>query len=451
MARLRLWAIGLMFVAATGVSSGGASDPVTLREVSRPDQATHVLCELEAEGTYRPAKPPDGSKAKSYPMKFASRLEFDERIDRMDANGRPARVYRQVRQAANAVNNAVRKLGSQVRPEVALMVAERRQEGVVVYSVGGPLTRSEIDVVQATADPLSLPALLPTIAVKEGDRWNVSDEAARALSDYDVLALNRLEAKLEELTETTARITLGGEVRGAARGGEGVISCKGTLLFDRKASRIERLSLERDEKREPSLVEHGLEVKSTLTVDRKPIEIPPELADAVVGSLPQNNDRQRELLTLSPPNGKYTILHDREWHLVYDDERQVVLKRLDHGELMAQANLAFGPNVGKGKHQDLGQFRDDVRQALGKRFGRIFAEGEVEGTPAGGFRYKISAIGREGDREIIWHYYLVASPDGDQLVVTFTLGKDQEKHFGDQDARLMGSLEWKGAAADRPE
>jgi hypothetical protein len=426
----------------------GAPSPTVLKEAAKPGQVSHVLVELSAEGMYKPEDPADGSKAKSIPLKVKGRLDFVERVQQVDGDGRPRRSIRHVRQAANAINNDIRKIGSEIRSDVSLLVAERRQEGIVVFSTGGPLTRPELDLVQATADTLALPGLLPEKPVKEGDRWFVSDEAAKALSDYDALAANRLEAKLEELTERSARIALGGDIRGAARGGEGVISCKGSFVFDRGAGRISNLTLDRTESRKPGPVEHGLEVKSTLSVDRQAIESPPELTDTVVAGLTFDGPpAQRELLLLTSPSDKYSLVHDRDWHLVYDDDRQVVLKRLDHGEVVAQCNLAVGPNAGQGKHQDLEQFRGDIQRALGKRFLQFFAAGEVEGAPAGGFRYKVSVLGRERTLEIIWHYYLVASPDGDQLLVTFTLAKEHEKRFADQDGQLIGSLEWKAVPA----
>ena len=426
----------------------GAEPAPLLKEVERVRARFHgSFFEMKAEGTYIPESPTGGPKAKAVPMKVEGRLIFIERVDRIDPTGRPTRTYRQVRQAANAINNDLRHLGSQVRPEVSLLIAERREGGVVVFSAGGPLTRSELDLVQTTADPLALAGLLAKKAVKEGERWTVSDEAAKALTDYDALASNRLEARLEELTDDSARISLGGEVRGASRGGEGVIACKGSFRLDRKLGFITELKLERTESRKPGPVEHGLEVKSTLAVDRTAVEAPPELSEAALSCMAIDSGPQRELLLLTPPNGRYTILHDRDWHLVYDDDRQVVLKRLDHGEFIAQCNLAVGPNAGRGKHQDLEQFQADVRRALGKRFGRIYAKGEVEGPPSGGFRYKVSAEGREGDLEIVWHYFLVASPEGDQLLVTFTLGKGHEKKFADQDLQIIGSLEWRDPEA----
>ena len=89
-----------------------------------------------------------------------------------------------------------------------------------------------------------------------------------------------------------------------------------------------------------------------------------------------------------------------------------VLKRVERGRLVAQCNLAAGPNAGRGRHQDPDQFRDDVRKGLGPRFGQFLGVGEVDGDPAGGFRYKVGVQGRQGDLGVVWYYYLIAGPDG---------------------------------------
>ena len=119
-----------------------------------------------------------------------------------------------------------------------------------------------------------------------------------------------------------------------------------------------------------------------------------------------------------------------------------VLKRVERGRLVAQCNLAAGPNAGRGRHQDPAQFRDDVRKGLGARFGQFLGAGEVDGDPAGGFRYKVGVQGRQGDLGVIWYYYLIAGPEGDQVLATFTLAETQAPAFGDQDEALIGSLRW---------
>ena len=336
-------------------------------------------------------------------------------------------------------------------PRLRSLVAEPREGAVFVWSPGGPLTRSELELVQAAGDPLALTGLLPGKPVAVGDRWKVEGDAARCLSAYDALAVNALEATLEGLDEASATIRLAGEVRGAVLGGEGTITCSGSLRFDRKAGRIDRLSVERSETRKPGPVEAGLEIKSTLTIERSPLPTPAELSDGVLAGVPLEPGPKGERLLLASPDGKYTLLHDRDWHTYWDDTRQTVLKRLDRGEVVAQCNLATGPRAGKGRHQDLVQLRDDLRRALGRRFGQFLGAGEVDGDPAGGFRYKLAAQGREGDLGVLWYYYLVASPEGDQLLVTFTLADSQAKAFGDQDLQLIGSLRWKTRPESPPQ
>jgi hypothetical protein len=210
---------------------------------------------------------------------------------------------------------------------------------------------------------------------------------------------------------------------------------------------VDRLEVNRVESRQPGPVEAGLDVKSTLTVLRRPARLAPDLTDAALAHLPLDTSPQRQLLQLVSPDGKYNLLHDRQWHTYWDDPKLVVLKRLDKGKVVAQCNLAAGPAAGKGRHQDLAQFRDDLRSSLKQRFVQFLGAGEVDGDPAGGFRYKVGVQGREGELGVLWNYYLIASPDGDQLLATFTLAEEDAAAFGAQDLEIVGSFQWNSSAA----
>jgi hypothetical protein len=424
------------------------AEAVELQEGARDGSANHVIVELSAKGRYRPMAPPDQPQPKPLDFNVETRFDFIERAIKSEP-GEARRVVRKAIEATAAVNGQIPAWRSSLRPDVAILVAARREDGVFSYSPAGPLTQHELELVQAPGDPLGLGGLLPAKLVTVGDTWPVSAASAKALSDYDALASNSLQAKLESLDSDSAVVRIAGEIRGAVRGGEGRMTCEGSYRFDRKAGLIARLTLNRAEVRRPGPVEAGLDAKGTLTVERRASEIPAELTDAAVSGLPLHESPSGALLRFSSPEGKYSLLHDRDWHIFAEDTRRAVLKRLDHGEVVAQCNLAVGPKAGKGRHQDPAQFRDDIRQALGNRYGRIIGEGEVEGAPAGGYRYKIAIEGQEGNVGILWYYYLVASPEGDQLLVVFTLTEAQAKSFGDQDLQLIGSLEWHELAKGR--
>ncbi len=464
---LALSAAGLVW--AGGVRDDQARRPAfVLHEVMRANSSTRVRVELTAQGLYRPGMVPGAATAearmpKPRELDVKTRLVFNERIvltgpDGMirapgDDSGKVSsgpsaagslKVARHVVQAASAINGEVRPMAASLRPEVALLVAEKRDRGwpVMVFSPAGPLTWSELEVVQAVGDPLALEDLLPEAAVSVGDHWKVRDAAAKAMSGYDTLTANNLEATLESVDDGKARIRLKGRIEGMAFGGTGVIGCEGFATFDRQAARIDHVDLNRVETRQPGPVEAGLDLKSTLTVSREPAEPSESLSDAALANVPLDAGPRSESLRITAPGGRATLLVDRNWHIFWEDTRLSVLKRLDGGRIIAQCNLMAAPAAGKGRHQDPGQFRDDIRRGLKERFVQFLGAGEIGGHPDGGFRYKVGVQGREGDLGVIWYYYLLAGPEGDQLLATFTLAADHAKPFGEHDVDVIGSLRW---------
>jgi hypothetical protein len=425
-----------------------------LHPSERVGEASSVVVELKGEGLFRAgpeakdtasAKKDDGPKARA--IKVETRLEFAEKVLAVAKDGAPSKTIRRVERAGAAINGEVRATSAAIRPEVALLVATMRDGQVVVVSPGGPLTRAELEVVQGPGDPLALAALLPAAGIAKGESWTVGNDAARSLSGYDTLDDNGLKATLESLDDARAVVRLKGQVRGSYLGGPGTITLGGSFAFDRKAGRVESLEVERAEVRRPGPVEAGLDIKSTLKVSRQAVATPSELSEANLAGVPTEVDADRELLVFRSPDGKYQLVHDRDWHIDWDGEKQAVLKRLDKGRFVAQCNLSVGPNAGAGRHEDPARLRDDIKAAAGPRFVALVGEGVVDGAPAGGYRYKVAVQGREGKAGVLWYYYLIAGPRGDQVLAIFTLGLDQRERFGDQDLRLIGSFEWLGPAA----
>jgi hypothetical protein len=358
-------------------------------------------------------------------------------------SGLATRAARLVESGEVAIDVKDRPMRKATRSERAILIAEERGgDGVRVFSPSGPLTRSELDLVETPADPLVLGRLLPDRAVGVGDTWEPSAATIKAMTEYEALATTSVRARVESMDEATARIRLAGDVRGAVRGGEGTTTLEGVLTFDRARGRVAGLELSRVEVRGPGQVEVGFRFEGTLSIVREPADTPAELADAVIAGLPVEASPGLLLLEFLAPDGRYRMLHDRDWHLLWDDTRMAVLKRLDRGEMVAQCNLSIGPNAGVGRHQDTAQFQADIRKAIGPRFVAELGAEELRDAAPGEFRYRVAVQGREKDQDIVWYYYLIASPRGDQIVATFTLNATDVKRLGDQDLQLIGTLEW---------
>src|SRR5262249_22602187 len=153
---------------------------------ARVGESARVVVALRAEGKFLEEAAPSqaqgaAEKEKAEPprarkIKVETRTEFAERVLAADAEGRAQRVARWVFRGSSALSGELRPRATAIRPEVALRVAERRGESVVVFSPAGPLTRAELEVVEAVGDPLVLAGLLPVQPVKVGDHWRVGGD-----------------------------------------------------------------------------------------------------------------------------------------------------------------------------------------------------------------------------------------------------------------------------------
>ncbi len=95
-------------------------------------------------------------------LKVATRLDYVDRVVAVGAGSVPTRSVRTVSKAAATIGGEARPTTPELRPEVAALVATRRGEiAVDVASLGGPLTRSELELVGGPGDPLAFAALLP--------------------------------------------------------------------------------------------------------------------------------------------------------------------------------------------------------------------------------------------------------------------------------------------------
>jgi hypothetical protein len=460
-----MWTV-LLLAGSGRLAAEEPAGTFVLAEAVPRGAASRVRIEMKAKGLVRPGLSPDKLTAdarmpKPLSLDVETRLAFHERVlelvedagatgvGRQDGppaagRGRPKKVVRQVIQGAAALNVEGRRRATSLRPDVFLLVAERQRQGspVVVVSPAGPLTRSELELVEVPGDLLALTDLLPTGPVRVGQSWRVGEAAVMAISGYDQIKGNHLDATLESCDEARAQVRVRGRIDGWLQGAEGLMTCDGLLGFDRRLGWIDRLEINRNESRRPGPIEGGVDAKSTLSVTREAETPPAMLQDAGLAGHSLAVDSRSERLVQDAPDEKSSFVHDRSWHAFWGDTKTMVLKRLEGARVVAQCNLAVAPPAGRGRHQDPAQFRDEVRHVLGRRFVDFIGSGEVDGDPGGGFRFKVGVQGREGDLGIVWYYYLVASPAGDQLVVTYTLAAQDARAFGEQDVEMIGTLRW---------
>jgi hypothetical protein len=233
-------------IIVAAVTVGRAEEPLVLRERFPVGYQYVVSSRVDLTGSL--ALPGEsGQKGRSLAITGNSAIEYAERILALDQAGevaKTARVYRRV--------DFNRKVGDRpqentIRPGVRRMVLLRKNHVEVPFSPDGPLLWNEIDLVRTDVFTPSLGTLLPTQAVRIGDRWTAGNDAIQELTDLERIEEGKIECRLDQVTmlnrHRLARITFVGTVRGVNEDGPNRQHLDGYCFFDLESKHISYVSL----------------------------------------------------------------------------------------------------------------------------------------------------------------------------------------------------------------
>ncbi|MEN6407918.1 MAG: hypothetical protein ABFC77_15800 [Thermoguttaceae bacterium] len=432
--------VGVWTVLVTTIAAAADTDPSpwSLRPERKVGQVDRVVVKLETNGD---TKFTEDGKSQKEKMSVLCELDYVEKtlaVEKIDR--RAIRDYQKV-------SATVRVGDSSFQPTLSTshrrMVVETGRQSVVKFSPAGNLLRDELDAIDMQADSLLLDRLLPERPVAVGDRWPISEPLAAALLGLDEVAKSTVECTLKEVTPTTARFEIAGQVDGAANGVSTVVKLRGRCRFDRRVHRVDWIGWLIQDSRPSSFVTDGMEVVSRLQVLVAPAKEPESLGDAALAKWSKKMTATPDSLLLSypSPDGSWRLKYDRRWYLHHQRPRSsvAVLRRLDRGELAGQCNLASLAKGDPEKMISLEDFQQDVRRALDKSFGE-FVEAGQSANPANYRVYRVVAEGVASEIPMRWIYYLIADAEGHQAALTFAVEQSQVERFADADKPLVDSL-----------
>ena len=417
---------------------GKQRESVALKSSRAAGAIDHVVVLLEVGGDVKASE--DG-KVESDKMSVVCTLDYDERTLEVPADSEP--YFRSIRHYNKA--EAVIKVGESgfkptLRDERRLVVAEIADGSqTTLLSPAGPLTRDELDLIDILGNSLLMDRLLPEKAVAVADTWKQSDKLIAALLGLDAVGESTVVGKLTEVTDAVARMELAGEVQGAIGGVSTEIALKAKYRFDRRTNRIDWIGLLVKEKRSIGHVLQGVELVARLQMQIGPKDDSAKLGDSVVEKMSvEPNDEQRQLEYESPEAG-WRLTHDRDW-FVYSAERDhVILRLIERGELLAQCNISPLADFPVGKPETLAAFQEEIKQALGKKFGEFVEAGQWMNDR----EYRVLRVvvrGMVEDLPIQWFYYLIANKEGRQVALAFTVEAKLLERLGKADRALIDAV-----------
>jgi len=440
-ARRRLWFLGALLAFAFP-SALQADEKHVLLADRKSGHTTRVEVLLEVGGDLKLVE--DG-KVKSLATSVVGKLRYHEKLlAAPSADG--ARSLRHYERAEATIKIEKETLSPKLRDARRRIVAATGSSPTL-YSPGGLLTREELDLIEVPCNSLLIDQLLPDRRVAKGDQWKHPEELVAGLLGLDAVSQTDVTSELASIDAKTAMMEIKGRVFGAVGGVATEIELAGKYRFDRAAKRVTRLAFSIKEKRSVGHVAAGLDVVANLQVHVTPTAEVAELADAAGQSGRLDGDSDLTQLEYRQSGGKYSIEHDRRWHIMSEHDDVLALRLVDRGELIAQCNLTTLPEVEPGKHPTLARFQQDIERTLGKDFGQFITASQAVNEAAYAV-YRVEVEGVVSELPIRWNYYLLADDQGHLAVFVFTVEGELVEQLGDADQAIVSTLRFTSQSED---
>lgn len=419
-------------IASALLTSPAFAQPVNLAETPKAGDVSRVTLELNVSGHLLVQQ--DGKK-QEIKLDAKAKHAFTEKTlaieDRM-----PLRSVRHYAEAAASAVVGSDKDDHKLAADRRIIVAARTADGAFCHSPAGPLSREELDLVAEHFNSQCLAGLLPGKAVNVGDTWAITNEATHAACLFDSLTKNALNGKLASTAEGVAVFHITGEAEGIENGAKVSLKIDATGKFHLASSRVVELVWRQTDEREQGPANPASRLEAVVLLKREMLtEEPKELSISIAGELPAH----ARLLRFEDHKGRYRFDYPREWHITGQTDDHLILRLLDHGELIAQGTVTAWKKAEAGKHVTVEEFKKAVGDSPGWVPTRILEEGELA-VDGGRWLYRLAADGKIEDQSAVQSFHMLAGPQGDQVAVTFAMRPEKVKALAGRDAALVKAI-----------
>ncbi len=426
-------------MASSSPASVCAAGKQTLEEPAGQTRTYIVSNQLTVEGRLETAA--GGGKAVALTLNVEATLKYRER--RLAGTGRDAEALRSLRfydQATAKIDVQKQSSSSRLRDRHKLIVAQGKREGVVLYSLSGPMSHSELALLRTPGDSLAALGLLPQTAVEIGEKWTPDSWVIQMLTGAEAVLKSNLSCELISIAEDVAEVKFRGQIEGATEGAATTVHIEGRYEYDFREKYIKRMELTQAEKRSVGSVSPGMDVVAKVVLKRESAADAGPLNDSVAARVPLEPDPVLMLLAVQTPwNMRFSC--DRNWHVFHQTKDQVILRLLDKGSLIAQCNVSRISSAEPGKHTPEEVFQKDIATSLGEKL-REIVQAEQLKTDDKRFLYRVTAVGESNGVPVHWIYYLCAGPAGRQTAFVFAVETKLIERLANRDLGIVSSLEF---------
>lgn len=378
------------------------------------------------------------------PVKLSAKAghQFPERVLTVGKTGLATRAARVYESATVEITVGGNRSERTLRKERSLVVAQRSEDGSLAFSPSGTLTREEVEVLDHF-QLLELPGLLAGKAVAVGDSWKPNNGVVQGLCHFEGLTEQDLTCKLESVQNNLAVIKVTGTAQGIELGALVKVQVDAVCRFDLDRKRLVGVDWKQKDERDQGPASPASTVETTWKLERTPIEQPDSLSDVALVSVPEGEIPPVMLaIDFRDAQGRYTLPMPREWQLVSQTEEHAIFRLMDRGDFVAQVTITPWKPANKGEHLSPEEFKAAMARTPGWEPEKEVESGEVKTMTAANYIYRASYLGLMDGTEVVQNFYLVAGPDGEQVVLLFTMTPKKGQKLGERDMSLAASVEF---------
>ena len=381
-------------------------------------------------------------------VQVASKQSYEQwlKFQRATQLCRAIRYYSQVQ---SDVTIGKGRFSPELRNNRKLLVDQYQLDRHRLYSPQGKLTRDELDLVDTQLSPTLFYQLLPTVPVNTGDQWELASSALSAMLALDAVAQNDVQATLQTVEAQQARIVCKGDVAGGVNGVLTQIQLSIQAVYDIPTRSFTKVSLEMTERREIGHAKPGLDVRTNVVVQTRPLEKFATLTESIIQKCDRPVTERDELLSLIPISDAIELALSRDWHVMMDQPELLVMRQVIRGDLISQCSLSRLQPLSDGKRMSTELLKQQIKKSLGEQLAE-FSETQQKSLQGKHPYIRISAVGLVGDVTFQWVYHHVTDKVGNQYLFVFTIPNEKIAQFGQQDHEVVNSFVFRSESGKQP-
>jgi hypothetical protein len=438
--RMRIRRIMICMLVGLGAANSLGAQTANLIETPTADQCIRNELTMTLEGKIQ-VKQDD--KDLAFPHKAQANHAFTERYLDIKA-GRAVKAARYYTAADSTITfNNDSSSKRTLRPERRFIVTQRVKDQLASFSPNGALTRDEMELTEHF-DTMAITAMLPGKAVEVGKSWPIANGVVLALCELDGVTSHSLEGTLDSVKGNIALCKITGKANGINLGAEVEMNINARFEFDIKLQRVVSLEWTEADKRQQGPITPALTATVTIKLTRSVVDEPEQLNKFAMVKVPRADTPPTELTNIIHQDAKkrFELSYAREWHVTSpDDSPQLVMRHLERGEFVAQATFTMWKKIDPKEVTTLDKFAEEMSKTPGWVEDKELERKQLKDIAKGHHTvYRVAASGELDRTRTVQYFYLIVSPQGDQLIVTFSVVPQHAERLGARDLEVIREI-----------